>query len=453
MNNYLYDSTVDKSVIKKTDRIYSLDDFEPYNFNGRFVLKYADINWECLYLDGVKDRLVVILNGAYDRPDWQARFNRWTFQDIFKSCFISIEDPMYAYFHIPTGWYYGDRNHDYCRYVADIIEGIRLKLGIEKVLFYSSSAGGTASIRVASILHYGDVMAFCPQLDILCYREKSIKAIESIIGVSVNEDYLKRNEHIMSGMKAAENSAVNYVLFENLSSDIDEEYAMLMSDAFGKKMRLGVNYLSDNVLMWTYHANDGLMNAHTAQDYRALVPSLLDICSEYFNDNRISQRDVQNLNMLWYDRFCNMTRINMLSHKANVMVLDKTCSLDLAGCDVIQNCVLERRKSPYNWWKYPLKNKRVYAVDVLCESDDTDEFSIVLYDFQHTLRLYHRTGRIGEIEKICFITGDNGEDGKDIAFLIYAGKHGDTCDKRLIIKEMIVRSSLIGDVIISDEKR
>lgn len=438
----LHESTVDKKLIEDTGLEFSLENLDIKMVKGRFRLSYKDILWECLWIPDSRNKLVVVLNGAYERHQYSARFNRWTFQDIFNCCFMSIEDPMYSKYHVPTGWYFGDANHDYCDYVAEIVDYVRRELNIEEVLFYASSAGGTAAIRVANKLHYGTVIALCPQIDILMYRPNSIKAIENIIGFPIQDDPLERNTSIIEGMKAIVNRDVHYVLLENITSNIDNEYAHYIAEKFSKSVEYGVNYLSDNILMWTYEADDGL-NAHTAQDWRALLPSILYICNEYYREGRVSKVAVNCINELWYDCFNKQKTINGLLKKADFFLVEMKSGGDFPFVDLLSDVIVGRKSSYCNYWKYSLDKNMVYSCEILCESEDVLNYSIVVYDFEHIVRLYHYKGTIGEREKVIFLTGSN---CNDYALLIYAGMHGDTWNKEIQIKELVVSSGQISDM-------
>lgn len=85
----------------------------------------------------------------------------------------------------------------------------------------------------------------------------------------------------------------------------------------------------------------------------------------------------------------------------------------------------------------------LYSCDNLCESEEVSNYSIVVYDFEHVVRLYHYEGTVGEREKITFLTGNN---CNDYALLIYAGMQGATWNKQLKIKELVVSSGAISDM-------
>lgn len=440
---FQHESNVDKSLIEDKGLVYDFKNLDIRTAKGRFKLNYKNICWECLWIPSTEKKIIVVLNGAYERPQYSAKFNRWTFQDVFKGCFLSIEDPMYYKYHVPTGWYFGDADHDYCDYVADIVNHVKQELNVKEVFFYASSAGGTAIIRVASKLHYGTVIALCPQLDILLYRPNSIKAIEKILGGSIKDDPLARNQSIIEGIKADANKNVNYILLENITAEIDREYANFISHCFEKQLEYGVNYLAKNVFMWTYEADDGI-NAHTAQDWRALLPSILYICNEYVRENRVSKMAVNCINELWYDHFKDQKTINKLLRKGDFFLIEKNILKGHFPFSVsLCNIIVEKKNSDNNYWRYALEKDMFYSCEIFCESDDVSNYSIVIYDFEHVMRLYHYKGSVGKRERINFLTGANCE---EYALLIYAGMHNTTRNKQIRIRELVISSGAISNM-------
>ncbi len=428
---YSYSSDVDAGLLEDKGRRIDIESLDITGEKGFFTLYHHGIEWPILYMPGKRDKMIVSLSGGGDRGK-RPTFNRWKFNDVFDCTQLCIEDPMYSIYDVPTGWFFGNENDDYCIYVAEIIDIIRRQLDISNLIFYSSSAGATASIRVANILGYGYVAALCPQTDISLHYPEAVDAIEKVIGTSIQDDPLRRNAAILDDIRS--DSSVKYIIMENFSSHKDLIYADLIAQKYNKKLTIGVNYVTDNFLVWAYEADDGKY-AHLCMDWRAIVPCLMHAFNEYWTDGRIPDSEVAFLNLLIHDRYAEIKKYNEIHEKANVCVLNNKVRIEVAEESSKQftefnDIVLEKKDSRYNYFRYNLEKNTVYSAEFMCQSEDVDEFSIVIYDFKCDKVIYQRQCKVNQPEKISFITGDN-FDNKDVSFLIYSGIRGKTNMKAL----------------------
>ncbi|MCR5846600.1 MAG: hypothetical protein K6G75_00555 [Lachnospiraceae bacterium] len=428
---YSYTSSVDAELLADKGRQIDIENLDINEEKGYFLLNYRGIAWSILYMPGKRDKMVVSLSGGGDRGN-RPTFNRWKFNDVFDCTQICIEDPMYSLYGVPTGWFFGNEKEDYCVYVAEIIDIIRRQLGIKNLIFYSSSAGATANIRVANILKYGYVVALCPQTDISKHYPEAVDAIEKVIGTDLQNDPLRRNASILDNIR--DDSSVKYIFMENLSSNKDLIYANLIAQKYDKKLEVGANYVTDNLLVWAYEADDGKY-AHLCMDWRAIVPCLMHAFNEYWNDGRIPDSEVAFLNLLIHDRYAEIKKYNEKHEKANVCVWDTNICFEVGEAVLkhitkMNDIVLERKSSRYNYFRYNLEKNKLYSAEFMCQSEDVDEFSVVIYDFRSDKVLYQRTCKIDQVGEISFITGENFEN-KDVSFLIYSGIRGKTEMKAL----------------------
>lgn len=446
MNRYFHNNCIE--VLGDCNCEYEWNSFDSRNLkDGIFKVLYKGIEWDGLWFEGsISDKLIIILNGAYERKNGKPKFNRWSWKDIWNCNFLSIEDPMYKLYGVPTGWYFGDSENDYCVWVADIIKKIVKERKIKEIIFYSSSAGGTAAIRVANILNQGMVIALNPQLDITLYRNNSIKAIETIIGCKICEDKLCRNNHIIRSLKEKNN--VKYCLIENLASETDYNYIQFCESEFDKELKFGCNFINNNIFMWIYEANDGI-NAHTAQDWREFLPFIMYMCENYRDGKIIDESLLLYFNGIWYNHFFCQKEYNKQLNKANFFELESSIMQGAAFKNMkqIENHLIKNSPSNCNFYKIPLeKDNSYYSCEIICDAKEFREYSFVVYDFKNVVRLFHKKCIVGKVEYINFLIGKNTE---NVAILIYTGMHGQTANKTLFIKNLLIKSSDIFDLMIS----
>jgi hypothetical protein len=300
--------------------------------------------WNCFLGGDVEnqEQLLVSFSGAGAVRARPTRFDRWSWHEDFPGRFLSIDDPMYEIHNVQIGWYFGNNTEDYCNYVADIVNKTKNDIIAKEVIFYGSSSGGTAAIRVANILHYGTVFVINPQLIIRQYPYK--EEIENIIKKNLEDDELNRDT-IIEKMLDAENKNVRYVIAENIRSSLDvNQLINLCHKCNIDDVKFGMNQFKDNILLWTYEAFSN-KDPHVLQDWRALLPLILYVCNK-FKNNKISDDLLLAINSLWYDYYNSMFIKNAHDNIFNI------------GKDADEFKLLE--EYPYNnveWYKIYQKDK------------------------------------------------------------------------------------------------
>lgn len=375
-----------------------LYDFDLFNINnipdGRFKLRYRGIIWECLWKSHKSRNLIVSFSGSNGEKGRKTTFARWSWYEQFKGNFLAIDDPMYSLHNVTIGWYYGDNENDYVDYMSDIIDKIKKDIVCNDITFYGSSAGGTAAIRCANKLHYGTVIVINPQLRIEYYPFK--EEIESIIGCSMCNDYLLR-DNVIEEMTANINNNVKYLLIDNLASELDRvQLAELLRVYSRHKIQYGLNYITDNVLLWIYEAEHA--DPHQAQEWKSFLPSILYV-SNLFKKNKIIDNDLMlSLNELWYDHYKELLIKNinkkLFSERKVVEFLNDA---DSDYDDIWQKKVTFVNKNN-NWYSYKLPLKNVcYKISLnTVLSHRYSKYVYALYD-----------NNTGEIIKRCEISASD----------------------------------------------
>jgi hypothetical protein len=161
---------VDFDALKKTE----LQD-------GTFTVSIEEGRFDCLLLKKPTRRLFVLLSAAHDTQRYPLPyFDRWSWSEKFPGSVLCISDPtLYlAPEELRIGWYIGTREHDWMEAMASLVKMLagRLGISISNVICYGSSAGGFASLLLATRLGGATAVAINPQTDIFQYSKRFVDA-------------------------------------------------------------------------------------------------------------------------------------------------------------------------------------------------------------------------------------------------------------------------------------
>ncbi|MET4077416.1 hypothetical protein [Janibacter sp. UYMM211] len=102
-------------------------------------------------------------------------FQRWTWsEDIPHTSAMVLNDPiLYLDDTLNAGWWFGTRERDTAREMADIVGRTKDELGLEagQVVFYGGSAGGFSSLHMAACLPGSIAVVDIPQIDMRRYQQ------------------------------------------------------------------------------------------------------------------------------------------------------------------------------------------------------------------------------------------------------------------------------------------
>lgn len=235
--------------------------------NGRFLILYKNVLFECFFM-GKQDKILnVFLNGALTQEAPQ--FNRWSYYKFIDGCMFNIADPMYRmYKDLKLGWYYGNKNINIREYIAYIVKRMAefLKINNQNIIFWGSSGGGAAAIECASLIKDSYCVAINPQIRLYdyYYAEEFYK----ITGNSLKDDNIYRNDNI-NFLKNAHNS--KFLLLVNIRSRGDMEQIKRICDELDITINYGIN-LYQNLIIWLYDAEcKPYFLAHQAQEFYCII--------------------------------------------------------------------------------------------------------------------------------------------------------------------------------------
>lgn len=130
-----------------------------------------------LYQPGTTDTLIVVLHGAIDREKYTLPHFEWlgTMKERQEHV-LYVGDPTLALAaDLQIGWYVGTRESDELARVVRLATQARHKLGLARVLFMGSSAGGFASLMASSHVPGSRALSFNPQVTISEYYPRFVK--------------------------------------------------------------------------------------------------------------------------------------------------------------------------------------------------------------------------------------------------------------------------------------
>lgn len=160
-----------KQELAKSPENVHLDDLS-CNHEGRLKIKTNNgVEFESFIIKGSQRRLYVFLSavGVY-RGD-SVIFHRVMWANKFDGISLFIDDPQRKEKKFAPMFYWGDRNTDNTKLVAQIVAKIKSIYGLvtKDICFISSSNGGFASIKIADYFENSKCYALCPQISIPLY--------------------------------------------------------------------------------------------------------------------------------------------------------------------------------------------------------------------------------------------------------------------------------------------
>ena len=268
---------------------------------GRFTVMRNGFRMESIYIpcQGA-ERLLVILGGA---RQWGAdktlkplpNFSMWSWCVRLKMNYLFIEDPMYYMFQDPPlmlGWYYGTRETDLRDYIADLIKRIADLEGFSRssIKLYGISGGGSTSIAVASRIGGCCAIANNPQINFPEYHYSETFA--KITGIDFTDECSDGGRNDLLEMTDRSDSKV-LVMINAYSIEDTSLHLKLMTKRYDFVPRLGLNRVSDNIVLWLYAA-PGAPQPHTTTPTDSVFHALF-----WLTDMMLENRDTEPLQSLF----------------------------------------------------------------------------------------------------------------------------------------------------------
>lgn len=154
-----------------------------------FSVERHGIKLECrLNKKLTNEYLIVAPNGAVDRSSLKLPvFARWNWHGLFKSSILSISDPtLYLADDLPIAWFAGTKYQDTTEYVADVVMRIStlLEIPYNRIIFWGSSAGGFASMLIASRIDGAGFVSVNGQTQICKYHPRHVELYRKVFDPS-----------------------------------------------------------------------------------------------------------------------------------------------------------------------------------------------------------------------------------------------------------------------------
>lgn len=302
-----------KNLVGKVDvfniplKEYSINNLSNLE-SGRFSCFINKTRFECLLQKKTSNRLYVLFNGALgerggDKEKSLPNFQRWSWAPIMDANVLNIFDPMYCdYKTLKIGWYYGDKENDYRKYMSEIILKVAHDLNVsnERIVLYGSSAGGTAAFFTAMYIPRCVTVAINPQL--FPWKHEWYDQFQTCTGIDMKQnDKFHRND-IYYHIDHAPNN--KFILLTNCRSRIDFNFQLIpISKHYRFINRYGMTRCK-NLYSWIFD-NKGCPAAHRSIDYPAIFVAI-DLFIKEFLD-KLNEQELNGyiklINEFWRDHY------------------------------------------------------------------------------------------------------------------------------------------------------
>lgn len=443
---------IDKSLVT-SDQVYELNIENIVELpDGRIRILINGTKFECMFKKGKNDKLWVFPSAARTRANGRANiplFERWSYYNILQDSILCVSDPMYYdYPELNCGWFWGNDEHNYREYLAQIVSKIveYLEINKDNVIFMGVSAGGTTSIHTAAIFGHGTAISINGQLNFetekRTHRLSDFKQCTSID--PTKSDKFGRNK-IYEAVKEAR--GVKFIIATNSCSYADiTDQLMYFCEKNGHNPKLGLT-VADNIVYWLYEVH--CKNAHNAFDDKNIIFTL-----EYLiNINKDNVNDYNQLYMLfssfWNAKYINSEKIIPVEPSFEV-VPNIENDFKFEKTKEYKNIVIEKADNKYN--RFSLKDFESGKVYLIKFNASVEENSSL-----YTLGLFDSIRK-----NFIFKYGFSNDKDYTVAFYcnnpnlelcVYSGLYSQADNKKLIVNSIRVYQSQFSNINILNQYR
>lgn len=261
---------------------YKLDELHVPESSSKLKINYQGTIFECLFLPASPEvspnhtpKLLVSLGGGGRKGKPYPYFQRWKWKPEEYSM-LCIDDPMYSKFPKKTHvmWYWGDAEHSFLVYVAEIVARFCSELNINKkdVIFIGDSGGGYSALYLANYLG-SSAIAFNPQITPAKWSSRITDSFNSM-GIDIASDSRFHRHQLV-----LDNPEARFFISVNRKSEIDLQtqiYDLFDQIDFSDPLNIGV-YKHKNFTFWFYEADGKSKHmAFPLQDDLSLIFNLLN---------------------------------------------------------------------------------------------------------------------------------------------------------------------------------
>ena len=342
------------------DRVIKLelDEIETYGFPLDEVfgleINYDNVKY-CLItkLASNNKNLICFGPGAFQRDQRTSDgklitppfFSRWKWHKYFKESFISYADPIFFYDEeIKVGWFVGTKDTWYLEVVSQIIKKITINQQIknDNILFFSSSAGGFASICLGTLIKGSKVLVNNTQFNVLHYKKIHVDPLFEFLqkdfpdlSRSQIEDHLKYRLDVIELFKR-ENYVPNITYYVNTASDIDIYDHCIPFIEELKELPQFNNYLT------IYFYKEVKEKTHFPMETNATVKFIMEYVKQYlYNeeesfDNNLENNLIKSTERITKENDSHKLKISSLE-KENEELLSKNNSLEKTNDEMLNS--------------------------------------------------------------------------------------------------------------------
>ena len=291
----------DYSILEKHHGIFELDCLE-FIPNGRFTIRHRGVNFECLFHYKKGTFLYTFLNGAISTRGEFPKFGRWSYYSYIDGSMFNISDPMLElYEDLHLGWYYGTKDVNFRKLVAEIVDKIASVIGVtsENVVFYGSSGGGSATLECSSYLKGSKTVSINPQLYLGDWPYA--KEFETITKQNLSEDKFSYRDDIAHFLKLKSNQ---HIIIINVRSEIDMQQLKKLAAAMDIQLKIGLNVF-EGYTVWLYDADcSPYIHPHNIQEFYCVFWVIEHLLKQDYNKDRDEYKKfIRLINEFWYNRW------------------------------------------------------------------------------------------------------------------------------------------------------
>jgi len=210
-DNYFYLSQIKLKNLERKEYIPHIKHIENDIFlkKGKYTYSFDTKYNKYIYFANYKPnkKIIISFNGAVDRTKVTYNFQRFSWSDDIEYSWIQFTDPTIKEENdLSLGWYQGHKNEFAIDIFGSYIKKLLNKNNINEkdVIFFASSAGGFASLKMANYFNDSKIIVINPQLYLENYPKKPFnKMIEYVYKdsypndrINVKIDFEKRKASI-----------------------------------------------------------------------------------------------------------------------------------------------------------------------------------------------------------------------------------------------------------------
>ena len=288
----------DKGLIIDIEKEFEL-------FEGKAVIEYKNIRFDCFLHQKPSKMLYVFLNAAFPHAGFahKTHFSRWSYYKFLNGSVLNIADPMcQIYEGLRLGWYYGNEDFNLRIYVSEIVKLIAEKLDVsnDHIIFYGSSGGGAAVIECASHIEYAKAVSINPQIALFkhLYAQDFEKITHNNLLTEDSRWHRNNGTYYLQ-----HNNKSKHIIMVNSRSETDMMHLDYIIKAMGLKLKYGLNFF-DDLIIWLYDCDcEPYIGAHMLQDNYCLAFAIQMLIENIDSQEFMEHKDdsfYRYINEWWY---------------------------------------------------------------------------------------------------------------------------------------------------------